>query len=102
MPKKIDPALRERAVRLGMARESVRRWITQADIDDRSAGTASEESAESKRLKAENGRLRGTTTSSRRRRSSSPGSFIPATLIMAFVADQVAQGRRIESICRAL
>jgi transposase-like protein len=38
MPKKIDPALRERAVRLGMARESVRRWVTQADIDDRSAG----------------------------------------------------------------
>ena len=37
MPKKIDPALRERAVRLGMARESVRRWVTQAYIDDRLA-----------------------------------------------------------------
>ncbi|MDO8384435.1 MAG: IS3 family transposase, partial [Microbacterium sp.] len=56
MPKKIDPALRERAVRLvrenrseypsltaasaavarqvGVGHESVRRWVLQADIDD--------------------------------------------------------------------
>jgi transposase-like protein len=81
MPKKIDPALRERAVRLvrehrgeyssttaasvavarqlGVARESVRRWVAQADIDDGARpGTTSEESAEIKRLKAENRRLR--------------------------------------------
>ena len=81
MPKKIDPALRERAVRLvrehqdecssrtaaavavarqlGVARESVQRWVAQAEIDDGARpGVTSEESAEIKRLKAENRRLR--------------------------------------------
>ncbi len=81
MPKKIDPALRERAVRLvlehraeypsnakaiaavarqeGVGAESLRRWVIQADIDsgDRE-GQTSEEAAEVKRLKAENKRLR--------------------------------------------
>jgi transposase len=47
------------ARQLGVARESVRRWVTQADIDDRGRlGTTSEESAETTRLKAENRRLR--------------------------------------------
>jgi len=77
MPKKIDPALRERAVRLmlehraeypstaqaiaavarqeGVGAESVRRWVVQAEIDagDR-VGQTSEEHAEIRRLKAEN------------------------------------------------
>ncbi len=81
MPKKIDPALKERAVRLvrehraeypsnakaveavarqeGVGRESLRRWVMQADIDagDRE-GLTSDEAAEIKRLKAENKRLR--------------------------------------------
>ena len=78
MPKKIDLALRERAVRLvrehraeypsttaavarqeGVGHESLRRWVAQADIDagDRD-GISSEETAEIKRLKAENKRLR--------------------------------------------
>ena len=81
MPKKIDPALRERAVRLvlehraeypstakaiavvarqeGVGAESLRRWLVQAEIDsgDRD-GQTSEEHAEIRRLKAENRRLR--------------------------------------------
>lgn len=81
MPKKIDPELRARAVRLGrehageyqnvtaasvavaqqlgVSRESVRRWVAQAGVDagDR-PGVTSEELEEIKRLKAENRRLR--------------------------------------------
>lgn len=81
MPKKIDPALRERAVRLvrehraespstakaiaAVARqedvgaESLRRWVVQADIDaGERDGQTSEEHAEIRRLKAENRKLR--------------------------------------------
>ena len=81
MPKKIDLALRERAVRLvrehrsecpsltaasmavarqiGVGHESVRRWVLQADIDDGARdGMSSAEHAEIKWLKTENARLR--------------------------------------------
>lgn len=81
MPKKIDPALRERAVRLvtehqqeypsltaaatavaqqlGVGKETVRRWVIQAQVDaGQRDGVTSQESAEIKRLKAENRRLR--------------------------------------------
>ena len=81
MPKKIDPQLRARCVRLvrehlqeyptltaavtavarqeGVSRESVRRWLAQAEVDDGTRpGITTEESAEVKRLKAENKRLR--------------------------------------------
>lgn len=81
MPKKIDVALRERAVRLvrehraeypsnakaieavarqeGVGAESLRRWVVQADIDagDRDGQTRGEH-AEIRGLKAENKRLR--------------------------------------------
>lgn len=81
MPKKIDPELRARAVRLvlehrseyttmtaavlavskqvGVGKESLRRWVNQAEVDagDR-PGVSSEEHEEIKRLKAENRRLR--------------------------------------------
>lgn len=81
MPKKIDPQVRERAVRLvleyrgeypsnqqavvavarqeGVSVESLRCWVIQAEIDagDRD-GQTSEETAEIKRLKIENKRLR--------------------------------------------
>ena len=81
MPKKIDPAVKERAVRLvrehrgeypsetaaaeavgkqlGLGRETVRRWVVQAEIDDGGRdGASSEQLEEIKRLKAENRRLR--------------------------------------------
>ena len=81
MPKKIDAELKAKAVRLvqehrqdyptttaaslavarqlGLGKETVRRWVVQADIDDGARpGTPTKESAELKRLKAENRRLR--------------------------------------------
>lgn len=81
MPKKIDPAVKERAVRLvlehrgeyssltaaaaAVARqerlgaETVRRWVLQAEVDAGARdGVTSAEHAEIKRLKAENARLR--------------------------------------------
>ncbi len=81
IPKKIDPQLRARCVRLvpehqqeyptltaavtalarreGVSLESVRRWLAQAEVDDGTRpGVTSEESVEVTRLKAENERLR--------------------------------------------
>jgi transposase len=81
MPKKIDPSVKERAVRLvaehqaeypnrfaavkavaqqvGVSPESVRRWVAQAEIDSgQRCGVSSDELAEIKRLKAENRQLR--------------------------------------------
>ena len=81
MPKKIDPQLRARCVRLvrehaqeyptltaataavarqeGVSRESVRRWLAQDEVDDGTRpGVTCDESIEVKRLKAEDKRLR--------------------------------------------
>lgn len=81
MPKKIDPEVQARAVRLvsdhlgeypsltaasaavaqqvGVGRETVRRWVVQAQVDGgQRGGVSSEEFAEIKKLKAENRRLR--------------------------------------------
>ena len=80
MPKKINSELRARAVRLvqehqqdypsqtaaaqavakqlGLGRETVRRWVVQAEVDGGGRpGVSSVEHAEIKRLKAENRRL---------------------------------------------
>jgi len=81
MPKMINPELKARAVRLvtehvseypsltaaaaavakqlGVGKESVRRWVIQAQVDTGERdGITTEEQAEVKRLKAENRRLR--------------------------------------------
>jgi transposase len=81
MPKKISPEVKARAVRmvrehqqdypsvtaaalavakqLGLGRETVRRWVVQAEVDGGGRpGVTSEDHAEIKRLKAENRRLR--------------------------------------------
>ena len=81
MPKKIDAAVKERALRmfaehrqdypsdtalaeavaskLGLGRETVRRWLVQADIDAGARpGTISDDQAELKKLRAENRRLK--------------------------------------------
>jgi transposase len=80
MPKKIDPAIKERAVRLvrehrseypsltaaaaavakqeRLGKETVRRWAVQAEVDvGERPGTSSEENAEIKALKAKVRRL---------------------------------------------
>ena len=81
MPKKTDPAVKERVVRRvlehraeyssltaaaaavakieRLGTETVRRWVLQAEVDaGERPGTSSTEHAEIKRLKAENNRLR--------------------------------------------
>jgi transposase len=81
MPKKIDTAVKERALRMladhrgdypsdtalaeavakkiGVGRETARRWLVQADINAGSrAGVTSTDQVEIKKLKAENRRLR--------------------------------------------
>ncbi len=81
MPKKLDPEMKARAVRLvlehraeyptktaavlavakqvGVGKESLRRWVAQAEVDAGEApGVSSEENEEIKRLRAENRRLR--------------------------------------------
>ncbi|GAA3676775.1 transposase [Yimella lutea] len=81
MPKKVDPELKARAVRLvlehrqeypsltaavaavarqqGVGHESLRRWVAQVEVDSGARpGVTSQESEEVKRLRAENRRLR--------------------------------------------
>jgi transposase len=81
MPKKIDPAVKARALRMfadhrqdypsdtalaeavakkvGVGRETARRWLVQVDVDAGSRpGVSSDDHAEIKRLKAEVKRLR--------------------------------------------
>jgi transposase len=81
MPKKIDAAVKARALRMfaehrqdypsdtslaeavakrvGIGRETARRWLVQADVDAGARpGMSSDENAELKQLKAENKRLK--------------------------------------------
>jgi transposase-like protein len=126
MPKKINPQVRERAVRLvtehraeypsttaaaeavarqlGVGKESVRRWVVQAEVDGGARpGTSGEESAEIKKLKAENRRLRedneilkAATTFLR------GGTRLPQPLIMGFIdtlRSQVTRSSRSVGCC---
>ncbi|MBC7593768.1 MAG: IS3 family transposase [Kineosporiaceae bacterium] len=126
MPKKIDPALRDRAVRLvrehrseyptltaasaavarqvGVGHESVRRWVLQADIDDATReGVTSVDHAEIKRLKAENTRLREDVAILRAATSFFVwGTRPPKPLMMGFIDTMRSEGHAVESICRVL
>ncbi|MEW1982067.1 IS3 family transposase [Citricoccus sp. NPDC079358] len=126
MPKKIDAQLRARCVRLvrehqqeyptqtaavtavarqeGVSRESVRRWLAQAEVDDGTRpGVTSEESAEVKRLKAENRRLREDNEILRRASNFlRGGARPPQPLIIAFIDEMRAEGHAVESILRVL
>ena len=62
-------------------RESVRRWLTQAEVDDGTRpGVTSEEPAEVKRLKAENMRLREDNEILRRGSTFFAGSSTPESV----------------------
>ena len=81
MPKRVDPAVKERALRMfaehrsdypsdtalaeavakkvGVGRETARRWLVQADINAGTrVGATSDDQAEIKKLKAENRQLK--------------------------------------------
>jgi transposase-like protein len=126
MPKKIDSALRDRAVRLvrehrseypsltaasaavarqvGVGHESVRRWVLQADIDDGTrGGVTSAEHAEIKKLKAENSRLREDVAILKAATTFFVGELDPRQPLLAgFIDTMRAEGHVVESICRVL
>ncbi len=125
MPKMIDPEVKARAVRLvmehraeyptmtaavlavskqvGVGKESLRRWVAQAEVDaGERPGVTTEENEEIKRLKAENWRLREDVAILKAATSFFAGGSTPATMILAFVDEQRAQGHAVESICRVL
>jgi transposase len=102
MPKKIDAKVKERCVRLvlehlgeyssltaaaeavarreNVGKESVRRWVIQAQIDGgQRQGATSEELVEIRQLKATVRRLEEDTRSCAERRFSSRGNSTPAT-----------------------
>ncbi|WP_426623752.1 IS3 family transposase [Leifsonia sp. McL0607] len=126
MPKKIDPEVRERAVRLvlehraeypstakaiaAVARqecvgsESLRRWVLQAEIDAGGRdGQTSEEHAEIRRLKAENKRLREDVAILKAAANFlRGGTRPPQPLMMVFIDQMRAEGHAVESIIRVL
>jgi transposase-like protein len=124
MPKMIDPELKARAVRLvsehrgeyptltaasqavakqvGVGKESVRRWVIQAEIDaGQREGVTSEESDEIRRLKTENRRLRE-DVAILKAAATFFASRPPQPLMMGFIDEMRAHGFAVESICRVL
>ena len=122
MPKKIDPALRARAVRLvrehrseypsltaasaavarqvGVGHESVRRWVLQADIDDgtregvTSVGARRDQAAEGRELSAARGRRYPERGDDFLRGGTRP----PQPLMLGFIDTMRAEGHAVESI----
>ncbi len=125
MPKKIDPKVKERCVRQvlehlpeyssvtaaaevvarreGLGKETVRRWVVQAQIDGgQRQGATSQELAEIKDLKAKVRRLEEDNEILRRASIFFAGSSTPQSLIVAFIDELRAEGHAVESICRVL
>ena len=124
MPSKINPAVKERAMRMvadhrgdypsdtalaeavasrSCRRKTVRRWIIQADIDAGTrAGASTDERPRSNALKAENKRLREDNGSCVRPRFSSPGSSTPATADRGVHRRHGSRGHAVEPVCRVL
>ncbi|MBY6365184.1 IS3 family transposase [Rhodococcoides corynebacterioides] len=126
MPKKIDPEVRSRALRLlqthgqeypsltaasaaiakqvGVGVETVRRWAVQAEVDAGARpGTTSEESAEIRKLKAENRQLREDVAILKAATNFlRGGTRPPQPMIIGFIDTLRANGFAVESICRVL
>lgn len=125
MPKKIDPALRERVVRLvlehraeypstakaiaavacqeGVGAESLRRWVVQADIDAGVRdGQTSEDHAEIRLLEAETRKLREDVAILKAATTSSWGNSTPQPLMMGFIDQMRSEGHADSSIIRDL
>jgi hypothetical protein len=84
------------AKQLGLGRETVRRWIVQADIyAGELPGVTSAEQAEIKRLKTEKTSISPCGNDFLRGRAR-----LPQSLIMGFIDDMRAQGHAVESTCR--
>ena len=122
MPKKIDPKVRERCVRQvlehlpeypsltaaceavarreGLGKETVRRWLVQAQIDGgQRQGASSQELAEIKELKAKVRRLEEDNEILRRASIFFAGELgPPQPVIVAFVDELRADGHAVESI----
>ena len=126
MPKKIDPEVQARAVRLvtdhlgeysslteastavakqvGVGRETVRRWVRQAQVDGgRRDGVTSEELVEIKTLKSKVRRLEEDNAVLKAATVFFVGELDPPQpLIMGFIDTMRAEGHAVESTCRVL
>src|SRR3954451_22713733 len=125
MPKKIDPKVKERCVRQvlehqgeyssltavaevvarreGLGKETVRRWVVQAQVDSgQRQGATSEELAEIKELKAKVRRLEEDNEILRRASIFFAGDSTPAVADRRVRGRYAPRGHAVESVCRVL